>query len=221
MCATVIIPGAKCGLKPWKVTNVREMANSKTCSAQLLDKASKIPVNPRLSKSRSNSLDWDSDSAKTGTVKRRPVSNDFGENGEVCQGKLCPQINAAKKPPQKKKIEKQIPKPSNLHKRDRSLDFSASASEADKLLSPPSRPGKVSDSDSGINSPLSPGSVYGVFYPKMGFISYDDVTGVQIKEARNEAQSGKCCYSCVDERVEVGMVTKFSVCMFSENKTKN
>lgn len=45
---------------------------------------SKIPVNPRLSKSRSNSLDWDSDSTKTGTVKRRPISSEFGENQDVC-----------------------------------------------------------------------------------------------------------------------------------------
>lgn len=92
-----------------------------------MEAGSKIPV-----KSRCNSLDWDSDSRKTGTVKRRPISTEFdSKNG-----------------------------------------------------------GKVSDTDSGIHSPLSPGSVYGVFKPDTVCASSDSVAKL-------------VCTSCKLERVKV------------------
>lgn len=97
--------------------------------------SSRIPV-----KSRCNSLDWDSDSGKTGTVKRRPVSTELPGND--------------------------------------------------------SKTGKASDTDSGIHSPLSPGSVYGVFTPGTVCDTSDKLV----------------CRSCKLEKVKVSFFFNHSVC---------
>ncbi|KAL1505336.1 hypothetical protein ABEB36_004925 [Hypothenemus hampei] len=127
--------------------------------------SSKIPKSLNA-KSRSGSLDWDSDSAKTGTVKRRPTSSEFphGDNGFFYLEKE-----------QKNRKEKSEKESFMLN----TVELRAS--------------NKVSDSDSGINSPLSPGSVYGVFVPKSA-TSPSSTIG-------NES----CCRNCIKEKNEVNI----------------
>lgn len=93
-----------------------------------MEAGSRIPVKSI----RCNSLDWDSDSGKTGTVKRRPVSTELPGND--------------------------------------------------------SKTGKVSDTDSGIHSPLSPDSVYGVF---------------KLDTVCDTSAAKPVCKSCELERVKV------------------
>lgn len=83
----------------------------------------------------SNSLDWDSPSTKTGTVKRRPVSGDLSTPKTTGFGIYEPG------------------NPDGCTSRD--------ANAVRFLDLPRVKTGKVSDNDSGIASPLSPSSLSG------------------------------------------------------------
>lgn len=160
--------------------------------------------------SRSNSLDWDSPSTKTGTVKRRPISGDCPLNNSTSYiNKIEANVDffkqLSKSPTEicddfkRKTIKTGIPTPRKLNKHFEKDPSSSSPNQFGNKVNPIKikaqnalpilnkrvdefnsvndllpveantylierksfKAGKVSDSDSGIASPLSPSSVYG------------------------------------------------------------
>ncbi|KAF7278805.1 hypothetical protein GWI33_007956 [Rhynchophorus ferrugineus] len=163
------------------------------------EKTSKIPINPVMAKSRTNSLDWDSDSAKTGTVKRRPLSG--ADNYDVVFAEEKTTTQKLNKSHQKLgPFPQRNPSRFGQQYRPRSSGDTKSYHDGglqkinDDSKQQTNKTGKVSDSDSGINSPLSPGSVYGVFYPRIGFVLQPRTSGI-------EEETISC--NCEEERTQI------------------
>lgn len=156
-------------------------------------------IDPQIS---SNSLDWDSPSTITGTVKRRPSSSVFQSDEDTSSSPL---------PTVSRIPASRIPS-GRARKRDISQVESGikwlPLSEVGSYLAVGrgrGKTGKVSDSDSGIASPLSPCS-------SSGFVTCcgerDECRSRQ-SQVRREIEILERC-SCVNQQVKVMFCVEFS-----------
>lgn len=162
--------------------------------------------------SASNSLDWDSPSAKTGTVKRRPASSDCSStsdndilylnnpppNDDFYVRPKIPIITVNHRGKYKKPGASAITY-ANLSLHD-SIHSCGSNKFASSKVERRKRTGKISDSDSGIASPLSPSS------SSYALLVYADVNCDGYEEERAEWNLKfewlENC-SCVKQQVQV------------------
>ncbi|KAB0802708.1 hypothetical protein PPYR_04894 [Photinus pyralis] len=162
---------------------------------------------------RTNSLDWDSPSTKTGTVKRRPVSTDCSDNSKI--GKTSQETcisNGNTQDSSSSHIHRQL----KIFLRDKSYciqnpsDLKAFSYDNPKCLSLTefnaylierkasglnfAKAGVVSDSDSGIASPLSPSSLH-------GFLLYGETRKLDYEICSELERLRKC--SCISRQLQI------------------
>lgn len=171
--------------------------------------------------SASNSLDWDSPSAKTGTVKRRPVSSDCSptttDNNELFRPDkttsglyVRPKIPIVSDNNHRTKTERYKLKKSTITYANLSLHDSINSDgrrSHGKFATASHRNAKVSDSDSGIASPLSPSSAYSLLvYSDDNYDRCESET-----EWKLEFEWLENC-SCVKQQIQVNLCLCACIC---------